>query len=225
ETDLGRMHWLCAGVLAGGFLQMIVPAGVLMREGWRPRFNLGLSPRVREIGMLMAPGLFGTAIYQINVYVSRLIAFSIDDSAATLLFYANRLMELPIGIFAVAIGTVVYPLIARHAAERNFAAMADDYRKGLRLILIVNVPAAVGLALLSEPIIRLIYQHGNFGASDALALSQLLMLFAIGLPFFSVTSLTIRAFYSVKDTMTPVKVAAVSFVINIGLSFLLKDRF
>lgn len=223
ETELGRMHWLCAGVLVGGFLQMIVPAGVLMREGWRPKFNFGLSPRVREIGALMAPGLFGTAIYQINVYVSRLIAFSIDESAATLLFYANRLMELPIGVFAIAVGTVVYPLIARHAAEKNFVAMADDYRKGLRLVLIVNVPAAVGLALLSEPIVRLIYQHGKFGAADAQAMAHLLMLFAIGLPFFSVASLTTRAFYAVKDTLTPVKVATVSFVINIGLSLILKD--
>ncbi|HTO02864.1 MAG TPA: murein biosynthesis integral membrane protein MurJ [Opitutus sp.] len=223
ETDLGRMHWLCAGVLVGGFLQMIVPAGVLMREGWRPRWNFGFSARVKEIAMLMAPGLFGTAIYQINVYVSRLIAFSIDESAATLLFYANRLMELPIGVFAIAIGTVIYPLIARHAAEKNFRAMADDYGKGLRLVLILNVPAAVGLALLSDPIVRLIYQHGAFGANDAQAMAYLLMLFAIGLPFFSVASLTTRAFYAVKDTFTPVKVAALSFVINIGLSLLLKD--
>jgi putative peptidoglycan lipid II flippase len=223
HTELGRMHWLCAGVLIGGFLQMVVPAGVLIREGWRPRCDFGLSPRVREIGALMAPGLFGTAIYQINVYVSRLFAFSINDSAATLLFYANRLMELPIGVFAIAVGTVIYPLIARHAAEKNFAAMADDYRKGLRLILIVNVPAAVGLALLSEPIIRLIYQHGKFDAEHARAMAQLLALFAIGLPFFSVSSLTTRAFYAVKDTLTPVKVGAVSFVINIGLSWFLKN--
>ncbi len=223
HTELGRMHWLCAGVLIGGFLQMTVPAGVLIREGWRPRFDFGLSPRVREIGALMAPGLFGTAIYQINVYVSRLFAFSINDSAATLLFYANRLMELPIGVFAIAVGTVIYPLIARHAAEKNLVAMADDYRKGLRLILIVNVPAAVGLALLSEPIIRLIYQHGKFDAESARAMAQLLALFAIGLPFFSVSSLTTRAFYAVKDTLTPVKVGAVSFVINIGLSWFLKN--
>jgi putative peptidoglycan lipid II flippase len=141
-----------------------------------------------------------------------------------LLFYANRLMELPIGVFAIAVGTVIYPLIARHAAEKNFAAMADDYRKGLRLILLVNVPAALGLALLSEPIVRLIYQHGKFGAGDANAMAYLLALFAIGLPFFSVASLTTRAFYAVKDTITPVKVATVSFVINIGLSWFLKDR-
>jgi putative peptidoglycan lipid II flippase len=223
KTDLGRMHWLCAGVLVGGFLQMIVPAGVLIKEGWRPRFDFGLSPRVREIGVLMAPGLFGTAIYQINVYVSRLFAFSIDDAAATLLFYANRLMELPIGVFAIAVGTVVYPLIARHAAEKNIPAMAEDYRKGLRLILIVNVPAALGLALLNEPIVRLIYQHGKFGAQDAQAMAYLLALFAIGLPFFSVSSLTTRAFYATKDTITPVKVATVSFVLNVALSWWWKD--
>lgn len=223
ETDMGRMYWLCGGVLAGGLLQMIVPAGVLMRMGWHPRFDLGLSPRVRQIGALMAPGLFGTAIYQINVFVSRLFAFSIDDASATLLFYANRLMELPIGVFAIAVATVVYPLISRHAAERNFTAMADDYRKGLRLILIINIPAAAGLALLSEPIIRLIFEHGEFTAADTLAMAPLLALFSIGMPFFSISSLTTRAFYAVKDTTTPVKIGALSFVINVGLSWSLKD--
>jgi putative peptidoglycan lipid II flippase len=223
DTDLGRMYWLCGGVLAGGFLQFAVPAGVLMRQGWRPRFDFVVSPRVREIGALMAPGLFGTAIYQINVYVSRLFAFSINDSAATLLFYANRLMELPIGVFAIAVATVVYPLIARHVVERNYAGMADDYKKGLRLILIINVPAAAGLALLSGPIVRVLFRHGNFSADDAHAMGFLLALFAIGMPFFSVVSLTTRAFYAMRDTTTPVKIGAISFVINVGLSWALKD--
>lgn len=220
-TDLGRMHWLCAGVLAGGFLQMAVPAAVLMREGWQPRFDLHLSPRVREIALLMVPGLFGTAIYQINIYVSRLFALSAGESAATVLFYANRLMELPIGVFAIAVSTVVYPLIARHAAQRNFVGMAEDFRKGLRLILVINVPAAIGLALLSEPIVRLLFQHGRFSAADTRLMAPLLALFAVGMPFFSVTSLTTRAFFAVKDTTTPVKMAAVSFVVNLGLSLLL----
>jgi len=223
ETDMGRIYWLCAGVLVGGFLQLVVPGLVLMRMGWRPRFDLTLSPRVREIGALMAPGLFGTAIYQINVYISRLFAFSIDESSAALLFTANRLMELPIGVFAIAIATVVYPLLARHAAERNFAGMADDYRKGVRLILLINVPAAVGLALLSEPIVRVLFQHGRFGSGDTHAMAPLLALFAVGMPFFSVVSLTTRAFYASKDTSTPVKIATVSFVINVSLSWILKD--
>ncbi len=218
STPLGEMHWLCAGVLAGGFLQMAVPAGVLMREGWRPRFDLRLSPRVREIAVLMTPGFFGSAIYQVNVYVAGVLAYAISDSAGTLLFYANRLMELPIGVFAIAVSTVVYPLIAKHAVEKKFTAMADDYRKGIRLILVVNVPAAAGLALLSEPIIRVLFQHGQFDAAATREMTPLLALFAVGMPFFSMVNLTVRAFYSVKDTTTPVRVAMVDFVVNLGLS-------
>jgi len=198
---------------------------VLMREGGRPRFDFGRSPRVREIASLMAPGLFGSAIYQINVYISRLFAFSIDESSASLLFSANRLMELPIGVFAIAVATVVYPLIARHAAERNFSAMAEDYHKGLRLILMINLPAAAGLALLSEPIVRILLQHGKFGPADTQAMVPLLALFAAGMPFFSTASLITRAFYALKDTVTPVKVATGSFIINVGLSWLLKREF
>jgi putative peptidoglycan lipid II flippase len=221
KTPLGAIHWLCAGVLVGGFLQMAVPAGVLIKVGWRPRFDLGLSPRVREIALLMVPGFFGTAIYQVNIYVSNLLAYKINDSAATLLFYANRMMELPIGVFAIAVSTVVYPLIARHAVEGKFTAMAEDYRKGVRLILVINVPAAAGLALLSGPIVRLLFQHGQFTAADAHIMAVLLALFVIGMPFFSVVNLTVRAFYSVKDTATPVKVALIDFTVNLVLSLLL----
>jgi putative peptidoglycan lipid II flippase len=150
-----------------------------------------------------------------------MLAFSLAVSTATLLFYANRLMELPIGVFAIAVSTVVYPLIARHAAEGKFAAMADDFRKGLRLILMINVPAAAGLALLGEPIVRLIYQHGAFTAQNTADMVPLLTLFVVGLPFFSVVNLTVRAFYAVKDTATPVKIAFVDFTINLALSLLL----
>ena len=221
KTPMGEMYWLCAGVLIGGFFQMAVPAVVLMREGWRPRLDFAPSPRVREIALLMAPGLFGTAIYQINIFVSRNLAFSLNDSAVTIMFYANRLMEFPIGVFAIAVMTVVYPLLARHAAEKNFDSMAEDFRKGINLIMVINVPAAVGLMLLSEPIVRLIYQHGQFTAEAASNMATLLMLFAIGLPFFSVVSLTVRAFYALKDTKTPVKIAVIDFAVNIVVSLLL----
>ncbi|HSY52880.1 MAG TPA: murein biosynthesis integral membrane protein MurJ [Opitutaceae bacterium] len=222
KTPLGEVHWWCGGVLVGGFLQMAVPAGVLICEGWRPRFDLGLSSRVREIAALMTPGFLGTAIYQVNVTVSGLLAYSINDSAGTLLFYSNRLMELPIGVFAIAISTVVYPLIARHAVEKNFTAMAGDFRKGLRLVLVINVPAAAGLALLSGPIVRLLYQHGKFTAEDSHAMTPLLALFVVGLPFFSVVNLTVRAFYALKDTATPVKIAVIDFVVNLVLCLALR---
>ncbi len=200
---------------------MAVPAGVLVCMGWRPRFDLGLSPRVREIAVLMTPGILGTAIYQINFSVSRLLAFSLDDSSASYLYTVNRLMEFPIGVFAVAVSTVVYPMIAAHAVKKDFASMAGDFRKGIRLILIINVPAAVGLALLSMPIVRLIYMHGRLTMADAHQMALLLAIMVVGLPFFSVVNLTVRAFYAVKDTRTPVRVAMVDFLINITVSLIL----
>jgi len=215
SSPMGQMYWLCAGVLIGGFLQFALPAWSLMREGWRPRIDFSLSPGVREIALLMLPGLWGAAIYQINQFVIQLLVMTVDDSAPALLFYAGRLMELPIGVFAIAISTVVYPLIARHAAERNFAGMADDYLRGIRLILIVNIPAAVGLGLLSEPIVRVLFQHGHFTAAQTTAMAPLLAISVLGLPFYSVVSLTTRAFYAMKDTATPVRVATVNFVVNL----------
>jgi len=225
HTPMGEMRWLCAGVLVGGFLQMAVPAAVLMREGWRPRWDFVLSRRVREIARLMGPGFFGTAIYQVNILVGSYLALSINDNAATVMFYANRLMELPIGVFAIAVSTVVYPLIARHAAAGRPDEMAEDYRKGIRLILIINVPAAVGLALLSLPITRLIYQHGKFDAAATAMMTPLLTLFVVGMPFFSVVNLTVRVFYSLKDLATPVRVATVDFVVNLVLSVVLMRKF
>jgi putative peptidoglycan lipid II flippase len=222
-TDLARMHWLCAGVLLGGFLQMAVPALALMREGWRPKLDLRRTPAIHDIAALMAPSLFGVAIYQINIYVSRLIAFSLERSAASALFFANRLMELPIGVFAIAVSTVIYPLLAKHAVARDFRAMGEDYRKGLRLIFVINVPAAAGLAVLSEPIVRLLFQRGEFTAGQTAVMAPLLALFAIGMPFFSMTTLTVRACYALRDVVTPVKIAALSFVVNLGLTLALKD--
>jgi putative peptidoglycan lipid II flippase len=218
HSPLGQMHWLCGGVLLGGFLQMTVPAVVLMVEGWRPRWDLAWSPRVQEIARLMTPGLFGTAIYQVNIAVGRLLAFTVSDSGVTELYSANRLMELPIGVFAIAVSTVVYPMIAKHAAVGDRKALAGDFIKGLRMILMINIPAAVGLALLSRPIMRELFEHGKVHDAAAREMALLLALFAVGLPFFSIVNLTVRAFYSIKDIGTPVRIAAIDFVINVALS-------
>ncbi len=221
--DAARMNLLCIGVLVGGFLQMAVPAGVLWAEGWRPRFDLQADDRVREITRLMAPTVIGSAIYLINISVSRFIGLSLNDSAAQVLNLATRVMELPIGVFAAAIATVVFPLIARHAAKQDWKALADDYHKGLRLVMIINVPAAAGLALLSEPITRLLFQRGAFTAGDTALMTPILAVYALGLPFLSFTTVALRGFYSLKDTATPVRAAALSFVVNLGLSIVLMD--
>jgi putative peptidoglycan lipid II flippase len=220
-TPREKMLWLCGGALLGGFLQMAVPAGALMREGWRPRFDLGVSDPLRQILRLMAPTVFGSAIYLINMAVSRFIGHSLNDSAVTVLNLASRLMELPIGVFAVAVSTVVFPLISKHAAAGDWRSLALSYRKGMRLILVINVPAAVGLLVLATPIIRLLFQRGEFGADDTRLMQPILLVYALGLPFFSFVNIVLRAFYAQKDTRTPVHAALLSFTVNLGLSIAL----
>jgi len=221
--DLARMHLLCLGVLVGGFLQMAVPAAVLWREGWRPGLDFAVDDRVREITRLMAPTLLGSAIYLINISVSRFVGLSLNDHAASVLNLATRVMELPIGVFAAAVSTVVFPLIARHAAKQDWPALTGDYHKGLRLVLVINVPAAAGLALLSEPITRLLFEREQFQAADTRLMTPILAVYALGLPFLSFTSLALRGFYALKDTATPVRAAALSFAINLGLSLALME--
>lgn len=225
EDQPGAMRWLCAGVLLGGFLQMAVPALALMREGWRPRFDLGASAPFKAIVRLMVPTLFGSAIYLVNMAVSRLIGLSLNDAAASVLNLATRLMELPIGVFAVAVSTVVFPLISKYAAQGDSTNLAAAYRKGMRLILVINMPAAVGMVVLAEPIIRLLFQRGAFDAEATRLMVPVLVVFALGLPVFSFVNLQLRAFYAQKDTASPVRAAALSFVVNLALSLLLMAPF
>ena len=214
-----RMRWLCGGVLVGGLGQMIWPAVDLARAGWRPRLDLRLTGAVRSILLLMGPTVLGSAIYLINTSVSRLIGLSLSESAAAILNLASRLIELPIGVFAVAVTTVVFPLISRHAALGEWSQMAGAYHKGMRLILAVNVPAAVGMVVLAGPIIRVLFERGQFVARDTAEMVPVLSVYAMGLPFLAFVSLLLRAFYAQKDTRTPVKAAFASFLVNIGLCF------
>jgi putative peptidoglycan lipid II flippase len=213
--------WLSAGVLLGGFLQMAVPAAALMREGWRPALDFRLSESVRAMLRLMAPTVFASSVYLVNMAVSRLVGLSLNDAAVSVLNFAQRLMELPIGVFAVAVSTVVFPLITRYAASGDHANLAAAYRKGMGLILVINIPAAVGLGILATPIIQLLFQRGAFQVSDSLDMRPVLIANAFGLPFFSFVNLVLRAFYAQKDTTTPVRAAVLSFAVNLALSLAL----
>jgi putative peptidoglycan lipid II flippase len=221
ETQEGRMLFLCAGVLAGGALQLLVPWVAMIREGWRPKVDLRPSPRLRDVYLLMLPGLAGAAIFQINVVVSRSLAFGVNEAAVSVLYLANRLMEFPLGIFTIAVATVIFPVLARHAVRQDFASYAEAYRKGLLLIFLITLPATAGIFLLSRPIVGLLFEWGAFDDQDTALTVPVLGIFALTLPFYSVATFATRGFHSVKNTSTPVKIAGVSFVINLVLSLLL----
>lgn len=220
-----KTYWLCGGALFGGLLQMIVPAVALTKEGWRPRFDLGVSPRVKKVGVLTLPGIFGAAVFQINIMVSRGLAFDVNDAAVSLLYYANRLVELPVGVFAIAISTVVFPSLTKAIASKRMDTFAETYKKGILLCMLLAVPSAVGLAILAPEIIEMLFERGLFSSMDTASTVPLVIVFAVGMPFYSFVAVETRAFYAMKDIKTPVRVAMVVFAVNVVLSVLLMVRF
>jgi putative peptidoglycan lipid II flippase len=162
--------------------------------------------------------LFGAAIFQINILTTRGLAFGHNESAAALLYMANRVMEVPLGVFTLAVSTVTFPLIARLAARGDMPGMATAYHRAMLLTMHIAVPASLGLLLLAEPITRILFQRGAFGAADTAAMVPVMGIFCLGLPFYAYSTLVTRAFQSLKDTVTPVRVGTGAFVLNLVLS-------
>lgn len=222
EPDADSRVWLLAGgVLFGGVLQLAIPAFDLARSGWRPAWDLGKSSAVDQVWRLFGPGLLGAAIFQINIFVSRFLAFTIDDAAAGLLYLAARLVELPLGVFAIAISTVIFPQLSRQAALRNLVEFRQLYRRGLHLIFMITLPATAGLIVLAEPILRLLFEWGLFSAADTRAAVPVLIAAVLGMPFFAWSTFLTRAFYAFQDMRRPMRLAALNLIVNLILSLVL----
>lgn len=218
DSDAQKMNFLCLGVLLGGLLQFIVPSFALVREGWKPRLDFSVSSRLKSVLFLTLPGIYGTASHQINVMVSRFLALDFNDSGATLIYLANRLVELPLGVFTIAISTVVFPAMAQSIARGKDSDFGATYRKGVSLSMMLTLPAAVGLTMLAPEIVSVLFERGEFSSSNSNALSPILMICAIGMPFYAFVSIETRAFYSHKDTKTPVKGSTLALIVNLILS-------
>lgn len=213
-----QVECLCVGVLVGGVLQLWIPAHQLWKRGWKWHFDGGRCEEMSHVVRLFLPGVLGAAVFQINLLCGRLIAFSMDATATSVLYLVNRFMELPLGLFVFAITTVVFPTLAVAIAKCSWGAVADHYRRGLLLVLGLTIPAGVGMAVLRNPIISLFFEWGKFGAQDVNACSPLFLIFAWALPFYAQTTFVTRGFHAMKDTVTPVKIAFKVFALNIFLS-------
>jgi putative peptidoglycan lipid II flippase len=218
-----QMLWVCAGVLVGGVLQLLLPGHALTLEGWKPKVDFKRDERLGEVMKLLGPGLVGATVTQTNMVISQFLAFGLNDHAVSVLFLANRLMQLPLGVFAVAVTTVTFPLIARKAAEGDRAGFTDAYNDGARLIYAVMIPAAVGLALLSEPVLTAVFKWGAFDATAVRETCPILMAYALAIPLYAASIFVTRGLHSLKDTRTPAKWGVVSLFVNLGLSLALKD--
>ena len=215
DAEAARIvYWLCGGVLVGGLFQLLLPAVDFFRQGWRPRVNFRKGEALGELWVLFIPGLMGAAILQINILVSRLLAYSLDESAVSVLYLASRLMELPLGVFTIAIATVFFPLLAKAQSTSDADGFANAFVQGIRLVAAISLPAGIGLIVLGRPIIESLFLWGAFDAGDVIATVPLLAIYGLGLPFYSIATFATRGLHARKDMRTPVRVALYCLLIN-----------
>jgi putative peptidoglycan lipid II flippase len=216
------MVGLAIGTLVGGLGQIVLQWPSLAREGFRfrPRFA-PTDPRFLEVVRLMIPGTLGLAAVQVNQLVNVYLATSEGEGAVTYLGFAFRLMYLPIGLFGVSIATAAIPGITRHAAADDMQGVTNDVSQALRLMLMLNVPATLGLIVLAHPIIELLLQYRRVNAQNTAGIAAALMGYAPGLVGYSAVKIASPTFYALRDARTPVAVGIVAIVLNVILNVLL----
>jgi putative peptidoglycan lipid II flippase len=214
---------LAIGVLVGGLLQMLVqlPAVLSLRAISRPRLDFS-DPAVRGVFVLLIPRLFGFGIYAFNIALSTRFASVYGDGAVSYLTYANQVVELVRGGFVISVATAILPLLSQQALEEDRRPLKATLRFGLRMVAFVTVPWAVGLVALREPIIRVLFERGRFGAADTAVTAHVLSLYALGLVFVSSNNLLVGAHYARKDTRTPVLCAAADLAVFVTAALLLR---
>ena len=213
---------LAWGVLAAGILQLLVQIPALMKLGLLPRPRWGAAHAgVRRILKLMLPTLFGSSVAQVNLLFDTLVASLLMSGSVTWLYYSDRLMEFTLGMFGVAIGTVILPHLSRKHSADDADGFSDGLDWALRTCLLVAVPASLGLILAGGPIYAAMFQYGEFGATDSKMAALSLAGLSLGLPAFLLVKVLAPAFYSRQDTRTPVKAAVVSLLANAFFTVLL----
>jgi len=210
------------GVVVGGIFQLAFQLPFLWKKGMRFKFGLSFShPAVRKVAALMVPGIFGVGITQINLAVSRVIASLLEEGSVSSLYYATRVRELSLGIFSIALSIALLPTFSELAAHRDIEGMKKTLVFSLKLIFLITLPAMVGLLILNHHIIQVLFQRGLFGMQSTSMSASCLLFFSIGLPFVSAVKILAPAFYSLKDTKTPVIVAFFVMIVYLSLSFIL----
>lgn len=215
------IYGLAYGVLCGGVLQVAIQVAPLRRRGidlrplWQPR-----HPAVRRVIGLMAPTVFSAAVYQINILLSTVLASLLPAGSVSFLWYADRVFEFPLGVFAVALGTAALPTFAAQAARGAYEELSRSLSAAIRTTNLIAVPAAVGLVVLATPITAVLFGRGAFGAAEVELTAAALRAFAVGLWSLSVLRVLVPAFYAVGDTRTPVWTASAAFGANAVFSLM-----
>ena len=226
-TGIGAVQGMACGVVCGGLAQLSFQLPSVWRAGfaWRPRWNLR-HEGIRHILKLMGPAILAGASVQINVLVNTNFAAGLRDAAGHVmngpvswLSYAYRFQQLPIGLFGISIAAATLPRISRSAALGDYGEFRDLLSRSLTMILLTTITASVGLAILGESMIGVVYQHGRFSASDTHQTAIALTCYAVGLAAFAALKLITPAFYALGDSRTPMMVSMASIAVNAATAF------
>ncbi|MBT8442266.1 MAG: murein biosynthesis integral membrane protein MurJ, partial [Gammaproteobacteria bacterium] len=210
---------LAVGVFTAGAVQLLFLLPFLARLRVLPRPRWGATHTgVRKISRLMLPAIFGSSVAQINILFDTLIASFLVTGSISWLYYSDRLMEFPLGVFGIALATVILPNLSRqHAAQSHeqFSAMVDW---AVRLAILIALPATLGLCLLAGPLLATIFYGGQFGAGDVAMATPSLMAYAFGLTGFILVKVLAPGFFARQDTVTPVRIGIIALIVNMGLN-------
>jgi len=210
------------GVVMGAALNFFVQVPALIKIGlkYKPVVNLK-HPGVKKIFILMVPVFIGLSVTHFNLFVNQFLASSLPHGMISALRAAQRIMQLPIGVFAIAVALAVFPTLTGHAARKEEKEFKATMSLGVRTVIFITLPAAVGLIALRVPIVRAMFQQGEFTPANTEATAYALLFYSLGLIGYSAQQVLNRAFYALQDTKTPVTVGIITIVINIILNFML----
>ena len=212
---------LAVGVLVGGIFQFFWQVPQLVKRGMNFKFAISFAdPGVRRVARLMVPGFIGMGIAQINLLVDTIFANAkiMPEGSLVSLYVADRVTELVLGGYAIAVATAIMPMMSHQAAAGDHEGMKKTFLFSLRIVSFITIPATVGLVILREPIVQVLFQHGRFVAESTRLTARALLYYSLGLPAFAAVKLIVPAFYSTQDTRTPVRVAVLAMLANVLLN-------
>lgn len=213
---------VAVGVTLGGILQWLIQTPAYYKAGYRFGFAR-FHPALKKIAILVIPTTLSLTVNQINIFVSTIIASFLSEGSVTYLYYSMRLIQLPIGIFGVAVGMAVLPALSQHVAEGKIDLLKEDFSFSIRLLFFLVIPSMFGLIMLKEPVVNTLFQRGAFDLNATLNTAQALLFYSLGI-WATVGSRTITAtFYSFQDTKTPVICATAGMFTNVTVSLLLMN--
>lgn len=215
-------HVLAWGVAAAGVAQALFVAAACRREdALPPLVRPRLTPQVKKLLILMAPAALGAGVVQVNAFIGILLASLLPAGSVSYLYYADRVVQLPLGVVGVAIGTALLPMLSRQVRAGSTAEAIGTQNRALEIALLLTVPAAVALAVIAEPVITVLFERGAFTEVDGYQTAMTLAAYAAGLPAFVLIKVFQPGFFAREDTATPVKVAAAAVAANLACNAVL----